>query len=98
MSIFSNTPSQFSRRRAWVNRNLERCEYFFPAWFLLRIRTQSILEKSKGRVYHWQRDLYACRAKGRKRKGAMSYPKKLKPFLSLRTQAWNWAARQTPLT
>jgi len=98
MSIFSNTHSPFSQRRAWVNRNLERCEYFFPTWFLLRMRTENTLEKSKGRAYHWQRDLFVCRAKGFNRKGRMNYPKKPKPFLPLRTQAWNWAARQIPLT
>lgn len=97
MPIFSSSYSLFSKRRQMVSRHLERCEYFFPSWVLLRIRTEKSIEKSKGRCYHWQRDLYICRAKGRARKLRKSYPKNPKRSISPYKQAWHWASSHVPL-
>jgi hypothetical protein len=98
MSIFGERTSLFSERRSEVNQHYENCDYFFASWFLLRIDSQKIIEKSKGRCYHWQRDLYVCRAKGRARKGRKNYPKNHKRYPSIQKQAMQWAIRNIPLT
>jgi hypothetical protein len=98
MSIFGERTSLFSKRRSEINQHYQNCDYFFASWFLLRIHSQKIIEKNKGRCYHWQRDLYVCRAKGHARKGRKNYPKNHKRHLSIQKQAMHWGIRNIPLT
>jgi hypothetical protein len=98
MSIFGECTSLFYERRSEVNRHYENCDHFYASWFLLRIDSQKIIEKSKGRCHHWQRDFYVCHAKGRARKGRKNYPKNHKHQPSIQKQAMHWAIRNIPLT
>jgi hypothetical protein len=98
MSIFGERTSLFSERRSEVNRHYENCDHFYSSWFLLRIDSQKIIEKSKGRCHHWQRDFFVCHAKGRARKGRKNHPKNHKHQPSIQKQAMHWAIRNIPLT
>ena len=98
MPIFSHSRSLFSYQREQVNCQLKHCAFFLPSWFLLRMGSEQAINKSKGRCYRWQQNLYVCRAKGRARKGRKSFPKNPKPSISLYQQALRWASSHVPLT
>jgi hypothetical protein len=97
MSIFSNSSSEFSQRRADAIRGI-KSTFFYASWFLLRMRSEKPIRSPNRVRYHWQRAPFSWKRKGALRKARKNFPKDHQRKLSLWQAAYRWYVISMPLT